>query len=139
MRIWPFKTKAVNVSVPLTPAVWSKLEEVFPPENWEQAALLIQHKCGNNLPLMRSGQPDTYDRIRFAVVKLSKGSLEALEEAIGAAQVDWRDVLLAAGFGYDCHAHLQWNPEADGAGVRADRAENIRKPHVVDDTRSVER
>ncbi len=38
------------------------------------------------------------------------GQLDKLEEAIKLAQIDWRDLLMAAGFGHDVEAHLKWLP-----------------------------
>jgi hypothetical protein len=54
--------------------------------------------------------PSGFDRIRFAVLKLSRGDLEQLGREIDGAHHDWRDTLVAAGFGDDIHAHLRWNP-----------------------------
>jgi hypothetical protein len=54
--------------------------------------------------------PSGFDRIRFAVLKLSAGDLVRLGQEIDGAHVDWRDTLMAAGFGQDIHAHLRWNP-----------------------------
>jgi hypothetical protein len=38
-------------------------------------------------------------RFQFAVLKLSEGKMDKLDEAIELAKVDWRDLLAAAGFG----------------------------------------
>jgi len=104
----------------ITPAVKSKIEKVFSHDNWEKAVLLIRYNCGNTLPLMGSNQPEEYDRIRFAVIKLSKGNLDVLEKVIGQSHSDWRDVLVGAGFGYDCQAHLHWAPETETTGAEPD-------------------
>lgn len=50
------------------------------------------------------------ERVRFAVLKLSGGDLEKLRKAVKLAQTDWRDVLMAAGFGHDVNAHKSWSP-----------------------------
>jgi hypothetical protein len=50
------------------------------------------------------------ERIRFAALKLSAGNLEALRSAVGLANRDWRDLLMAAGFGRDVDAHRSWHP-----------------------------
>lgn len=50
------------------------------------------------------------ERLRFAALRLSHGDLRALEEAITLGQADWRDLLVAAGFADDLHAHEQWTP-----------------------------
>jgi len=50
------------------------------------------------------------ERIRYAVLKLSHGDLAELRKAVESAQIDWRDVLVAAGFGNDVRAHGAWFP-----------------------------
>jgi len=97
---------------PLTPAVSQKIEALFPLEGREAAAQMIAERCGADLPLSNNMGPDpsAFDRVRFAVLKLSGGDLERLRREIESAHIDWRDTLMAAGFGMDIHAHLQWNP-----------------------------
>jgi len=51
------------------------------------------------------------DRIRFAALKLSKGDLERLQEAVRLAKIDWRDLLVAAGFANDINIHQSWLPD----------------------------
>ena len=97
---------------PLTPAVVRKIEALFSPENREVAAQMIAERCGADFPLSTHMGPDPsgFDRIRLAVLKLSGGDLERLTREIEGAHFDWRDTLMAAGFGEDIHAHLRWNP-----------------------------
>lgn len=52
------------------------------------------------------------ERIRFAALRVRKGSLLLLSEALTLAEVDWRDLLVAAGFAEDPTAHLRWSPTA---------------------------
>src|ERR1700674_3570284 len=98
---------------PLTESVCEKIDALFPPESREAARKLIEEKCGGTLPLSNKmgPAPSGFDRIRFAVLKLSRGDLIALEREITAANNDWRDTLMAAGFGEDLHAHLRWSPK----------------------------
>ena len=54
-------------------------------------------------------------RMRFAVLKLSKRNLLFLSQLVQEAGKDFRDVLVAAGFGKDLETHLDWlPPERDG-------------------------
>lgn len=69
------------------------------------ASALLVERC-SELPLWR----DPLDRIRLACIKLSAGVMAFLEEAVELANVDWRDVLVAAGFGDDPTAHERWRP-----------------------------
>lgn len=66
--------------------------------------------CGDNLPLSGAATPVGLERIRFAVLKLSGGDLNELQRAIDLAKADWRDVLVAAGFGSDPNVHKTWWP-----------------------------
>jgi hypothetical protein len=98
---------------PLTPAVVQKIEALFAPESREAAGRMIAERCGADLLLSTHMGPDAsgFDRIRFAVLKLSRGDLERLKQEIESAHFDWRDTLMATGFGEDTHANLRWHPE----------------------------
>jgi len=98
--------------IPLTEAVLQKINAIFPVANRETVRKLLEEKCGAELPLTGcfGSNPLAFDRIRFAVLKLSKGDINSLEREIAAAHIDWRDTLMAAGFGEDLRAHLNWNP-----------------------------
>jgi len=50
------------------------------------------------------------DRIRLAALRLGDGDLAKLGSAIDLAKVDWRDLLVAAGFADDVQAHHRWMP-----------------------------
>jgi len=97
---------------PLTPAVSQKIDALFPPDSRDIARQLIAERCGADFPLSGHLEPEpaSFDRIRFAVLKLSGGVLERLEREIDGAHYDWLDTLMAAGFGQDIHADLKWNP-----------------------------
>jgi hypothetical protein len=41
-------------------------------------------------------------------LKVSGGEAGRFLEAAALAQMDWRDVLMAAGFGSDLEAHIGW-------------------------------
>jgi hypothetical protein len=100
---------------PLTETVRQKINAIFPAASRETVQKLLEEKCGADLPLTGCFGPDpsAFDRIRFAVLKLSKGDVKSLEREVAAAHVDWRDTLMAAGFGEDLRAHLYWNPKSE--------------------------
>jgi len=76
------------------------------------AQRLLEHECADNLPLLFPPvTPQSLERIRFAALKLSEGDLGKLHYAVDVANRDWRDVLVAAGFGNDVRAHEAWHPE----------------------------
>ena len=74
------------------------------------AADLLVTRCGSNLPFNEEADGRSLERIRFAALKLSDGDLAKLRAAIELAQIDSRDVLVAAGFGHDVRAHEAWFP-----------------------------
>ncbi len=84
-----------------------RLELLFPTETRDLADLLLREECGNNLPFSEHSDAEGLERIRIAALKVSEGRLEKLEEAVKLAQIDWRDLLVAAGFGHDVEAHLK--------------------------------
>jgi hypothetical protein len=49
------------------------------------------------------------ERLRFAALRLSRGDLTGLADAIKLGNTDWRDLLMAADFG-DVDAHSVWVP-----------------------------
>jgi hypothetical protein len=95
---------------PLSPATERRLEILFAGAAREAAVDLLVTQCGANLPLWIRTDPEGLERIRFAALKLSNGNLAELQRAVEIAQIDWRDVLVAAGFGHDPRAHEHWVP-----------------------------
>ena len=56
----------------------------------------------------------TFERLRFAALKESRGDIEVLKEAIALGKVDFRDLLRCAGFAWDPMKHQAWLPKAMG-------------------------
>jgi hypothetical protein len=96
--------------IPLSAAVRQRLEMLFAEPARTQASELLERECGDGLPMTSHADLDFYDRIRLAVLKLSNGNLDTLRREIENARFDWRDVLVAAGFGSDVEAHSKWMP-----------------------------
>ena len=95
------------MSAPLTTGTRQRIAILFRPNDIELVSSLLTDECGPNL----TEYSELLERIRFAVLKLSHGNLNALGRAIDLAKVDWRDVLVAAGFGDDIKAHESWWPD----------------------------
>lgn len=53
---------------------------------------------------------ENFERVWISVLKLSDGDIEKLESAVSLANTDYRDLFMAAGFGYDTEAHKKWRP-----------------------------
>src|SRR5947207_90841 len=98
--------------IPLSIETRRRLDALFPPEKREVAAKLLTEHCGESLPLTDRANVDFWDRIRFAVLKSSNGDLRRLEREVEGANGDWRDTLMAAGFGESVTAHKDWFPTA---------------------------
>lgn len=99
-------------TVPLSPETQRRLELLFAPEDRAAATELLVTECGTNLPFLDELDMFQLERYRFAVLKLSGGELEGLWSAVELAQKDWRDLLMAAGFGEDVTAHERWLPRS---------------------------
>ena len=91
-----------------SPRTMQLVEIVFSQKDVPEASQWLEEECGNNLPSCNQQDEHGMERIRFAAIKLSKGNLLKLLNAIDEARMDWRDLLRAADFGYDLNAHQYW-------------------------------
>lgn len=81
------------------------LQALFHPADAAVAASLVnEHFSVENSHI----PPEALERIAAAVLKKSDGSLDGLQAEIDLARRDWRDLLMAAGFGHDLAAHELW-------------------------------
>ncbi|MGH7145154.1 MAG: hypothetical protein ACREJ2_13660 [Planctomycetota bacterium] len=85
---------------PITPAIAKLIKRLFPASDRSAVRAALQ-----NLEL---GRTPEIERIHAAILKLSKRDLILLLSACCLAELDWRDVLMAADFGHDATAHLRW-------------------------------
>ena len=92
----------------MTPLVSARVDDLFAAAERDEATALLERDCGAGVPLVADER--TLERIRVACVKLSGGRLDELRAAIAQANVDWRDLLVAAGFAHDPLAHERWRP-----------------------------
>lgn len=69
---------------------------------------ILEIECGTEALDCDGWTPIQMERIRFAVLKLSIESETGLDDAVNLANTDWRDLLMAAGFGEDLNAHEKW-------------------------------
>ena len=95
----------------VSPETRRRVERLFGgAQQCEEAARMLDEQCGNNLAFATELDARALERYRFAALKLSGGDLEKLREAVTLAKKDWRDLLMAADFGHDVHAHERWLP-----------------------------
>ncbi len=98
----------------LSPETERCIQAYFPPEGRAEVAKLLLHECGNNLPFLEKLDEFELERVRFAALKLSRGNLDWLKEAINLAKSDWHELLIMAGFG-GLNDHKHWFPAEDAS------------------------
>jgi hypothetical protein len=98
----------VQAPAPLSADTERLVELLFAPEHRAAAKDLLRLRCGAGVPLMDGASAGQFERLRFAVLKLSEGAMPELVRAVEIANADWRDVLVAAGFGSNLNAHRDW-------------------------------
>jgi hypothetical protein len=95
------------VAPELSPKTAQLIEVIFSPQDAKVASYWIEEECGNKIPFHEDRNEYEMERIRFAAIKLSNGSIPDLLKAIELAQIDKRDLLMGAGFG-NVSAHEDW-------------------------------
>ena len=80
---------------PLSDLVRKKVQQSFPAEKHSRVIELLETECADNLPFT-DGTPQSLERVRLAVVKVSAGNENKLCEQLEMAKRDWRDVINAA-------------------------------------------
>jgi hypothetical protein len=90
------------------------VDRLFQPQDRAAVVAMLECECGASLPFMSEATSESLERIRFAVLKLSEGSPSKVAEAVAVAEVDWRDVLVAAQFADSLQAHAAWSREQRG-------------------------
>jgi hypothetical protein len=97
----------------LSPETEKRIDLLFTPDLRHEVAAWLASECGRNLPLAKDASDAAVERIQFAALKVSGGDVDGLLRAIELAQIDWRDLLVAAGFAEDVRAHERWLPRDD--------------------------
>ena len=94
--------------VPLSRLTLAVITRLFAQPEQEAVRTMLTRDCGGGLPLTdRWGEPQ-FERLWLAVLQISGGDITRVRETIALAQVDWRDVLVGAGFGHSLEAHRRW-------------------------------
>lgn len=99
------------MTIELSEPTLSRLRALFFGSERDEAIKILLEECGDNLPLCENTTPEKCERIRYAVLKLSEGKISELKGAVEIAKTDWRDVLVAAGFGNSVTIHNDWWPK----------------------------
>jgi len=96
---------------PISEETEKRIALLFAPEDQQIVRTVLRDECGTNLPFLDNPEHPDIERIRFAVLKLSKGGLDKLAKAVDLAKIDWRDVLCGAGFG-EPGGYKSWLPRS---------------------------
>ncbi len=97
--------------VPVSADTQWLVDYLFRPEHRADAARMLEVQCARNLSSCENADAKSLERLRFAALKVSRGELERLSHAMHEAEMDWRDLLMAADFGLDVNAHRVWLQE----------------------------
>lgn len=85
-----------------------RIDLLFSKQHCNEVARLLDEECSPVRLHLVDANPRQLERFHFAVLKLSEGSIEKLYDAVALAQTDYRDLLMAAGFGHSTTVHEDW-------------------------------
>jgi len=92
----------------LSPECLDRLEFLFPHEkNQDEVRRILEEGCSPSCDWFPKEQ---VDRIRCAVLRLSRGRLDQFEDAMKLAPTGYRDLLMAADFGRNVDSYRTWHP-----------------------------
>jgi hypothetical protein len=98
----------------LGPLTNELIQKTCPTSHQQAVGNLLSDQCSVSLPGV--GIPpewiDVIDRVQLATIRGSSWNIEKLKSNVSLANSDWRDVLMAAGFGENLTAHTLWQKAA---------------------------
>jgi len=92
----------------LTPRVLRVLDRLFAPEARHQMVTRLEHECSAEALGCPDWTPPQMERLWFSIVKLVHANPGRIDQTFILARTDWRDLLMAAGFGEELDAHEKW-------------------------------
>lgn len=95
----------------LLPDTENLIKHLFKPDQHKRIFTALNEQVTPDLLGCTSWSPEQFSRIHFAMIKLTAQQNMPLDKAIELAKLDWRDLLMIAGFGKDIDAHLFWMKE----------------------------
>lgn len=89
----------------LSPTVRLVIEKLFPNSQHVEVERLLT----TDVVQGRGSDWDALgERVQLAALKVSEQNLVLLRSAVELAHIDWRDLLMAAGFGFSVTEHEKW-------------------------------
>ena len=68
----------------------------------------LLQEASENIPFQENSTPEEMERIRYAIMKLIVQNRKNENRAFEYVKTDWRDLFMAAGFGYCAEEHNRW-------------------------------
>jgi len=110
VRFWPLADiNLVIYKMNLVSEKTKELVEKFYPTDSETVVLQLQDYCDYLSEIFGDkALPENYERFCFAVLKLGESSKEKLNKAVELGKIDYRDLLVSAGFANSLTIHNEW-------------------------------
>jgi hypothetical protein len=99
---------APNSGIALSERTQKLIAKLFSRSDGVVISDLLYRAVSSNIPCFENANSEDMERIRFAILKLTKQAPLNLAVGIHLAQTDWRDLLMSAGFGHDASEHISW-------------------------------
>jgi hypothetical protein len=90
------------------------IEKICPALSRREIATLLSEECSLSISEGKT-TPEwvaLIDRVQLAAIKGSSWDIEEIKSKVSLANTDWRDLLMAVGFGEDHTAHTTWQKSA---------------------------
>lgn len=84
------------------------INKYFSDNDKSKVMQILMNECRNNLPLSGTWTVSEFERIWFAIIKVSDGQFDIFQRAVELAKIDWRDLLVSANFASDVNLHMKW-------------------------------
>lgn len=101
----------------LVPRIAALIDAHCPPERAAAVRRLLSDECSLTLPLVTPESIQLIERFQAGVLRTTRWDPEFITPRIRLAQVDWRDLLVAAGFATSVTTHVTWLDGAMQSGV----------------------
>ena len=92
----------------IQPRVRQLVEKQCPPEMRAEVLDLLNDKCTASAFHIRDTAAQLLERIQMAIIRKSDWNPQFMATTIERDSVDFRDLLMARGFGHDTEAHIDW-------------------------------
>src|SRR4051794_14635093 len=96
------------MAIPLSKKTEQAATLLFQEPSLTRIKLRLLDEGSENIPFCSNQTPEGMERIRFSLLKISAKDGIDEEYAFQLAKSDWRDLFMAADFGYSATEHERW-------------------------------